>query len=220
MLTELFEALDLPVQAVSPDDLARAYRGARERWFFRQYDPRYAAEARARLARIDEAYKTLRDMGRQSAVVRQAKSEKRIARREAGPPADSASATTSGGAPRIANRPRVVRDAVRRAEQMILQLGRPLNEAEIQQLARAGFEQGLEFADSVEIVERIARDLAGRLAAADWRAREGSATAQGERFGGATSGRGHIASSTRPTTSGTFASTENNTAPTSELRAQ
>lgn len=167
MLTELFEALDLPIQAVSQDDLSRAYQKARERWFFRQYDPQYAAEARERLARIDEAYKTLRDVGRQSAVVRQAKSERRIARREAGLPADSEPSATSGGAPRIAHRPRVVREALRRTEQMILQLGRPLNESEIRQLARAGFEQGLDFADSVQIVERIARDLARRLAAAD-----------------------------------------------------
>lgn len=163
MITELFESLELPVQPVSEEDLAKAYHAARRTWFFRQYQPEFVLEARDRLAKIEEAYLTLHDPKRQSTLVRDAKAERRTARREAGLPTDSGTTTSSGGGPRLTNRPRVVREMLRSAEQIVARAGRPMSAEEVQQLARTGFEQGLDFAESMQIVERIARDLAGKF---------------------------------------------------------
>lgn len=153
--SEMFEILGLPIEAVSLPSLEEAYQNARRTWFFRQYEAEHMLEARRKLDLVDEAYRMLRDVRRQPAIVREAKAERLAgAKRQAGRVGVDAKA--AGSPPRT----KIVRDMIRAADDIVLHNGPRLSDEDVVRLARAGFDQGLEYADALDVADRIARRVA------------------------------------------------------------
>ena len=155
MATDYFSILGLPVEPIEPDQLREAYRRQRTLWFMRQSEPEYLTQATKQLESIDEAYRILSDPIRQKAVARQlreASSPVPQNRPEQPPPA-------SAGASRpLVNRTIVIRQMLHAAESLLAS-GGALDEPAKKRLVRMGFSQGLDYADAVQVTERIAARL-------------------------------------------------------------
>jgi hypothetical protein len=159
---DFFDILGLPGSAIAEDDLRAAYQSARKLWFFRQFDPCYVLEAKTMLAKVDEAYRALRNPACQAAILRQRKAP----RRSEG--ARVVYETAPQGEPRpslppIVNRPKVVRELVAWAEQLIHQSRQPFTDANRQALAAEAYKRGIPFADAEELVERIVNKVESQL---------------------------------------------------------
>lgn len=151
--SEYFTLLELPIEAVASDALDIAYQKARRTWFFRQYDPEHMLQARQKIDMVEAAYQALRDPRRQVAIVREAKSEQSQSQRRT-------KASHTGKRPAVDGavtplRTKIVRDMLRAADDLKASQGGRLSEEDVARLARAGFDQGLDYADALEVADRI-----------------------------------------------------------------
>lgn len=158
MADECFSLLGLAVQPTDSETLLRAYQVARQVWFFRQFEPEYLLEAREKLEKIDEAYRSLKDPRRQSAVIRQIKAKTRSAANPGVAIAEPAvPPRPEPPAKPLANRPLLARQLLRHAEEIVARTGETLSTADIKQMRETAVLAGLSHADAEELVERVAR---------------------------------------------------------------
>lgn len=155
MTLPAFNLLGLPLRKVEPEELAEAYQSARRLWFFRQFDPEYLLEAADELAKVDEAYRLLKDPRRQAILLRQSlkpkptKAPRMIDERTEDQPREA------GSRPPV-HRPRLARQLLMAAEKVVEKTGHALNTDERKQLTRIAYEAGLAYADAQQFVEKIA----------------------------------------------------------------
>ncbi len=152
-----FELLGLPAKAVAPETLSAAYIKTRQEWFFRQFEPATMIAAHSKIRAIDEAYQALRDPRRQTALLREAHQKPRKPISEN---TDNINSTAPAVEPvRSVNRMKIVRELLRQAKDIVAKSKAPLGESTIEQMTRSAFDQGIDYADAEEIVERIVREV-------------------------------------------------------------
>ncbi|MBY0586432.1 J domain-containing protein [bacterium] len=153
-----FELLGLPISATKPDDLAVAYRAAREKWFLKQFEPLTMIEAHEKVRAIDEAYQALRDPRRQTALLREAHKRPRRENDWDTPSPDHSSAPSAPPA-RVVNRSKIVRELLQQAREIISRTKQVLSDETKKSMTRQAFDEGLDFTDAEEIVERIVKEV-------------------------------------------------------------
>ncbi len=152
-----FELLGLPANAVTLETLSAAYLQTRQEWFFRQFEPETMIAAHSKIRAIDEAYQALRDPRRQTALLREAHKRPR---KPTSDHTEDINSTASPSEPvRSVNRMKIVRDLLRQAKDIVAKSKAPLGESTIEQMTRSAFDQGIDYTDAEEIVERIVREV-------------------------------------------------------------
>jgi hypothetical protein len=152
-----FELLGLPAASVNSETLSAAYLKTRQEWFFKQFEPATMIVAHSKIRAIDEAYQALRDPRRQTALLREAHKKPRpIATDEC---CHSTTADPTLEPTRLVNRMKIVRDLLRQAKDVVARSKAPLGQSTIEQMTRSAFDQGIDYADAEEIVERIVREV-------------------------------------------------------------
>jgi curved DNA-binding protein CbpA len=156
--TSPYELLGLPISATKPEDLAAAYRAARQHWFLKQFEPQFMLEAHDRVQAIDQAYQALRDPRRQAAILRESHKRPRTVIHEESTNQEPTKEATQPP-PRVVNRTKVVRNLLREAQAIIAQTKMPLTDDMKQRITREAFDAGLDYTDAEELTERIVREV-------------------------------------------------------------
>jgi curved DNA-binding protein CbpA len=154
-----FDVLGLPARLTATEELTAAYVSARREWFSKQFDPETMLVAHEKIVAIDEAYQSLRDTRRQSAILRETRKRPRPAGAEPSTGPARESSPPSPEMPRVVNRSKIVRELLRQAQQLVSKTKVPLADDIKAQMTRSAFDQGVDFTDAEEIVDRIAREV-------------------------------------------------------------